>query len=169
MLRDIKKSDLELVRRWRNAPLVRRSMYTSDIISKEQHSKHFEKVINDPTILWKIAIFNNVESGVVSFSGIGSDKCCWGFYLSDELLGVKSLGRVWKALEKEAIEFAFDKLLDDTLFCEVLSFNTSVIQMHKKFGFKEISGKKIEINGKEHKIIELSLSKNDYYGGNNNG
>ena len=85
----------------------------------------------------------------------------WGFYLSDELSGKKAIN-VWKILETEAIEYAFKTLAYDKLFCEVFAFNTPVLTMHRKFGFKVISERTMETCNREENVIKFCLSKDDY-------
>lgn len=87
---------------------------------------------------------NDIDLGVVCFYDIdGVAKTAeWGFYLADDELFFTykiSKKRAWLDIEREAIEYAKNKLNIDRLFCEVFEENKAVIKLHEKSGFREIS------------------------------
>jgi hypothetical protein len=47
-LRPMREADLDMVRRWRNAPDVRKNMYTTHEISPEEHRAWWERISADP-------------------------------------------------------------------------------------------------------------------------
>lgn len=73
----------------------------------------------------------------------------WGFY-ANPFLKVAGLGRVF---EQIGIFYAFNVLRVKTLYCEVFEKNQAVLNLHKKFSFKQRETKEF---GNE-KIILLSL------------
>ncbi len=48
-LRPVEPRDLDLILEWRNRPEIRSNMYTSRIITREEHYNYFERVWDDPT------------------------------------------------------------------------------------------------------------------------
>ena len=57
----------------------------------------------------------------------------WAFYLGDTSIQGVGVGAM---VEFCLIEHVFSNLDLNKLCCEVLSFNTSVLKLHNKFGFK---------------------------------
>jgi len=141
MLRPINHSDLDKIRSWRNAPGVRQTMFTDHIISAEEHSHWWKNLNNDRTRQCLLYVHNGVDAGVVNFFDINPElkTCHWGFYLSYDLDGSPFKFQAWQSLEKEAIDYAFNELNCHQLICETFRFNQSVLEMHKRFGFVEMS------------------------------
>jgi UDP-4-amino-4,6-dideoxy-N-acetyl-beta-L-altrosamine N-acetyltransferase len=71
--------------------------------------------------------------GIVAFTGIdsASRNSSWAFYASPQ--APKGTG---SRMEYLALECAFYELQLHKLCCEVLAFNSPVIKLHQKFGFK---------------------------------
>lgn len=133
VLRKMNKQDLALVLEARNAPEVRKNMYTHHVISSEEHSAWYSRIENDQTTAVYIFEEENSFSGVVIFSNINSVQktADWGFYASQN--AKKGIGT---RMEYAALNFAFEKMQLRKLNCEVLSFNETVIALHRRFGFK---------------------------------
>jgi len=86
-----------------------------------------------------IYYYEDCLAGVVYYYDIKpAQEAFWGFYLSNQLEDYEKL-RLWYALEKEAISYAFEQLNVNTLKCEVFKDNKAVLFMHKKVGFKVIN------------------------------
>jgi UDP-4-amino-4,6-dideoxy-N-acetyl-beta-L-altrosamine N-acetyltransferase len=130
----MRTDDLAKVLEWRNSEPVRRNMYTSHLITPEEHKIWWDKVSADSQCEYFIAFAGAADVGVVSFSQIDSASrtAFWAFYASpDPVRGTGS------RMELAALDMAFNGLKLRKLCCEVLSFNESVIRLHKKFGFVE--------------------------------
>lgn len=132
-LRTIEPSELELMLSWRNAPSVRANMYTRHEISLTEHLAWWERTQEDSNQLYFMYEFQGVPLGVVAFTGINvaSHNSSWAFYVSPE--APKGTG---SKMEFLALEHAFNDMKLNKLCCEVLAFNTPVIKLHQKFGFK---------------------------------
>lgn len=131
--RPIHESELELMLSWRNDPSVRQNMYTTHEISIEEHLSWWEKVKHSSRHNYFMYEREGIPLGIVGFTGIDrqNKNSAWAFYASpDAPRGTGSL------MESLALNYAFDELNLHKLFCEVLSFNTPVIKLHEKFGFK---------------------------------
>lgn len=133
LLRAIREDELETIRNWRNHPNVRKYMYTTHEISKEEHKRWWDKVLISSTQEYYIYQHGNDILGVVAFVNIDSknSNSSWAFYAAPN--APRGTG---SRMEYLALEHAFNKLNLHKLCCEVLDFNKSVIKLHEKFGFK---------------------------------
>ncbi|MEY9200322.1 UDP-4-amino-4,6-dideoxy-N-acetyl-beta-L-altrosamine N-acetyltransferase [Sinorhizobium sp. CCBAU 05631] len=133
-LRAATNDDLPMMRNWRNIPSVRDKMYTCHEISEEEHQRWWARIKSADNQRYFIYEYQNVPMGVVSFNNIdeGNENASWAFYASpDAERGTGS------RMEFLALDYAFFELKLHKLSCEVLDFNTTVIRLHKKFGFVE--------------------------------
>ena len=132
-------------------------MYSDHIISHEEHELWFDKILEDPTVKYKICELKGTPIGLVNFTEINKlhNRCFWGFYLGKSDLPTKA-GPIMEFL---ALEYAFKTLTVKKLCCEVLSFNSRVIKLHKKFGFREegIFLKHIFKSGKYVDVVSLAM------------
>jgi UDP-4-amino-4,6-dideoxy-N-acetyl-beta-L-altrosamine N-acetyltransferase len=133
ILRPIATSELELMRSWRNAPSVRAHMYTRHEISAEEHHTWWERTQQKLDQQYFMHEFSGKAAGIVGFSSIDhiNGNCSWAFYAAPD--SAKGTG---PRMEMLAVDYAFCDLKMHKLYCEVLSFNTAVIKLHQKFGFK---------------------------------
>jgi UDP-4-amino-4,6-dideoxy-N-acetyl-beta-L-altrosamine N-acetyltransferase len=132
-LRKIKDDELQLILSWRNSPSVRSKMYSRHIISTEEHLEWWKKIYDSNTHLYFMYELEEKPLGVVAFTGIDevSNNSFWAFYAAPE--APKGTG---SRMEFLALEYAFNELNLHKIQCEVLDFNTPVIKLHEKFGFK---------------------------------
>lgn len=132
VLRGIREDEVEIMRLWRNAPSVRLNMYTKHEIGIEEHQAWWERIRqrdDQKYLMYEVA---GVPSGIVGFNNIdmNNQNSFWAFYASPD--APRGTGANMEFL---AIDHAFDILKLHKLSCEVLAFNTTVIKLHKKFGF----------------------------------
>lgn len=126
---------LEGVRQWRNNESVRRWMYSNHIISPEEHTRFLDKLRNDEKNFFWLVQVNRYKVGVVGLirCDFRNRNAYWAFYVNPELIGK---GMAW--LTEYAgpyLAFEFAKLR--TLKLEVFSDNHSVVNLHRKAGFRE--------------------------------
>lgn len=133
ILRPIKNSELELMLSWRNAPAVRENMYTTHEISQSEHLAWWERTSSSDRQRYFMYEFQDNPLGIVGFTGLDRENqnSFWAFYASPS--APKGTG---SRMEILALDYAFDELGLYKLCCEVLAFNTPVIKLHEKFGFK---------------------------------
>lgn len=160
-MRPMLESDLELVLRWRNAPEIRNNMYTQHEISWDEHVNWF-KCIDPEDTKYFIFEIDNDPVGVINFSRLKRNKrqAEWGFYSGD--LSRRGIG---KAMEVNALEYAFTKLGLEKLNCEVLSNNMPVVSFHRKFGFSVegiLKGHFEHSNGDILDIYKLAITKKEW-------
>ncbi|MGC9457315.1 MAG: UDP-4-amino-4,6-dideoxy-N-acetyl-beta-L-altrosamine N-acetyltransferase [Halothiobacillaceae bacterium] len=147
----------DLILPWRNAPEVRRAMYTHHAITPEEHRAWFGHMQADPTRRWYLYLDAGDEpAGVVYFTDIEPEggTAFWGFYARPEAppgIGMR--------MEYAALEHAFNELGLHKLNCEVLATNTAVVNLHKKCGFtREGVFREQHFDGEQHvDIIRLGL------------
>lgn len=132
-LRLIVDDDLELMLSWRNAPAVRANMYTRHEISTAEHLAWWERTRQRADQSYFMYEDQSMPLGVVGFTMIDqiNSNCSWAFYASpDAPHGTGS------RMEFLALEHVFGVMDLHKLYCEVLAFNTPVIGLHQKFGFR---------------------------------
>lgn len=131
-LRAMIEDDLPLVLSWRNAEDVRKNMYTSHIITEQEHRSWWGTQHVNPASRLLIFEIDGQPAGVVTFSnymGEGS-TATWAFYSGDRTR--RGIGGM---MERGALEYAFETLRVRKLECEVLSFNRAVVNFHVRHGF----------------------------------
>jgi UDP-4-amino-4,6-dideoxy-N-acetyl-beta-L-altrosamine N-acetyltransferase len=156
-LRKLTEKDLPTILEWRNSHRIRASMYTDHIISWKEHVAWFDRIQQKKDMSYHICEYCQQPIGVIYFTNIDREnqKSFWGFYLG-ETNSPRGSGVIMEFL---ALEHAFEELKIRKLSCEVLEFNTSVIKLHKKFGFQE-EGRFIEHifkNEQYSNVVFLSL------------
>ncbi|WP_342654837.1 UDP-4-amino-4,6-dideoxy-N-acetyl-beta-L-altrosamine N-acetyltransferase [Pseudomonas sp. F3-2] len=132
VLRPIRDEELELMLQWRNAPSVRRNMYTNHIISISEHINWWRNVQDRTDQIYFMYEYDGLALGIVGFNKVNlvSRTAEWAFYASPE--APRGTG---SRMEFLALDYAFNNLRLHKLSCEVLDFNQSVIKLHEKFGF----------------------------------
>lgn len=134
LLRDIKDSEIDVMREWRNAPAVRANMYTRHEIGAEEHRKWWEQTCGREDRKYFMYEQSGEALGIVGFSAIdrANANCSWSFFAAPS--APKGTG---SRMEFLALDYAFSTLQLHKIHCEVLAFNTAVVSLHKKFGFQE--------------------------------
>lgn len=155
-LRPVTDDDLSMMRTWRNFPSVREKMYTWHEIPEDEHQRWWARTKSADCHKYFIYEYRDVPTGVVSFNNIdeGNQNASWAFYASpDAERGTGS------RMEFLALDYAFFDLKHHKLSCEVLDFNTSVIKLHKKFGFVEegVFRQQYQRDGKFYDIHRLGI------------
>jgi UDP-4-amino-4,6-dideoxy-N-acetyl-beta-L-altrosamine N-acetyltransferase len=159
----VKFEDIELIRNWRNSKEVSQFMYTDCIISIEQQINWFYKISNSVNSKYWIIKFDNTKIGVVNITNIdfSEGSCSWAFYIGETRYRESGAG---VQTEFNLIEKVFFELNLDIIYCEVISTNIQVINLHKRFGFKlnlnEVSF--ITKNDTSVSIVKFVLYKNDW-------
>ena len=124
----------DLILPWRNAPEVRRVMYTRHLISDEEHRAWFEGIQADPRRCSYLHISAaGTPDGVVNFTDIDTVQraAFWGFYTRPD-----APPGTGTCILFEALDYAFGELGLYKLNAEVLDGNPASLQLHEKCGFK---------------------------------
>ncbi len=133
ILRPIMQTELELILSWRNSPSVRSNMYTRHAIGLAEHLAWWERTQSRNDQLYLMYECDGQPLGVVGFNNIDetNGNSSWAFYAAPD--APKGTG---SKMEFLALEYAFKTLELHRLHGEILEFNTSVLKLHQKFGFK---------------------------------
>lgn len=133
-LRPMTDNDLEMVLEWRNASGVRKNMYTQQVISLAEHRNWWARTKDRNADKYLIFEANGAPTGLVAFNNIepAHETSDWAFYASQN--ASPGMG---SRMEFLALDYAFNQLLLNKLCCEVLAFNSGVLSLHNKFGFRE--------------------------------
>lgn len=133
-LRPMTETDSPQVHAWRNLPDVRRNMYTDHIITADEHARWFPVALAAPDRRYWMIVCDGEPIGVANLVDISArhQRCSWAFYLGPADLRGKGIGRAVEFLVQREV---FETLGLRKLCCEVLDFNSAVIEMHLKLGF----------------------------------
>lgn len=132
-LRPLREEDLRTVLEWRNSEQIRENMYTTHIISWEEHWAWFQKINDQSKKNHMVFTYENLPLGVINVSSIDeiNNRCHWGFYIGEEAAPRGS----GMAMGYLGLQYIFEELGIRKLYGEVLGFNEASIKYHKKLGF----------------------------------
>lgn len=150
---DLSLDEKKMILSWRNHAEVSKWMYTDTQISLDEHLEFIDSLSTNTNKKYFLAKRNESNFAVIDFVEITSEECYYGFY-SNPFSEERGIGRI---LDPLCIEYAFNELGIKTLKLEVFSENIGVVNLHKKFKFKEFDRK--TVNGKE--VICMKLNKNE--------
>lgn len=132
-LRPLESKDLRQVLMWRNSERIRNSMFTSHIISWEEHIAWFNKLQyrTDQAVL--LFLYQREPIGVINFTELDKDKCCceWGFYIGPEDAASGS----GTAMGLLGLDYAFRQLGMKRICGQCLITNAASARYHEKLGF----------------------------------
>lgn len=140
-LHPISNDDCERVWLWRNREDVRRYMYDQHEIQWADHQRWFDRmIIASNSVYWIIAI-NGIKAGVACLVNIDQNhhRASWAFYIGEPHLRGAGAGAI---VEYFVTDYGFNTLNLNRIECEVLAWNTPIIRMHQKFGFRHEGTKK---------------------------
>lgn len=162
-LRKIKEYDLPLILRWRMMPEVTRYMYTAPVITYEDQQKWFARLQHDSTTAYWLITYENRPIGVLNLYDIDHvhSRCSWAYYIGE--MGIRGKG-IASILECNVYDFVFFNMKLNKLWCEVLSFNDKVVEIHKRFGSKVegVLREHIVKNGKKYDVVRMSILKDEW-------
>ena len=154
---------IEIIRKYRNHPEVRKWMYSDKPISKKEHLKFIKSLKKDRKNLYFLAIRNGQNLGVLSFRRIDTKNrnAYFGIYANPEEK-IKDAG---KLLGETLLKFAFEYLKLHTLKLEVLEINERAIKFYERLGFKR-EGILREFAKKGNKwlnVLIMGLTEDEYF------
>lgn len=133
VLRDIQKDDLELIMKWRMSEDVTKYMNTNPKLSLEDQLKWFESIKSNQDVRYWMILVNGEAAGVINLTGLTrkDGNLGWAYYIGEKRLrGIKTA----LALEMNLYDFALISLGKKSVYSDVFSLNTGVIQLHKLCG-----------------------------------
>ncbi|KTS72111.1 hypothetical protein NS274_21970 [Pseudomonas oryzihabitans] len=134
-LRPLQSTDAALILRWRNAPAVRQTMYSTRIITEAEHHAWLQRELAAPQSRHFLFTCAEQAVGYACLTDIRREhrRCTWGFNLGDSVQPPGTGSRMLFLLA----EVAFEQLGLDKLWAEVLDFNAASLRVHARLGFQE--------------------------------
>ncbi|GAA0798983.1 GNAT family N-acetyltransferase [Spirilliplanes yamanashiensis] len=151
MLRPAADADRDPVLAWRNHPEVRQASFTTHEIGAADHAAWWAGGGRDRILIFEYA---GRPAGVVTIEADGT----WGYYL--DVAGLterREFLPAWLELEREAIGYAFDVLGLERLTGETLAWNTPVLALHRRFGFRETDRHQRPVDGVPQEVVRTEL------------
>lgn len=148
----------------RNEDNIRNNMLSKNIIQSNEHKIWVNRIKNSKNnFFFAIKYDEQIIGGLAINTNPNKKKIAdWAFYLSSK----KNFIGLGFCLEIKALDFIFKKFGLNDLQCLVIFKNKKVHNLHKKFGFDEISYKNMHISflnyNKFEKIICLSIKKSKW-------
>jgi len=134
---DVDTPIIEMIRQWRNSDDIRKYMYRSHYISKDEHMRWFEGLRSEGSDrkVW-IIFYKGVSTGVINLLNIDYENKItdWGLYIGETAYRGLGIGSI--ALYR-LMEYVFDKMNFHKMYTSVLENNPDALNLYKKFGFKE--------------------------------
>jgi UDP-4-amino-4,6-dideoxy-N-acetyl-beta-L-altrosamine N-acetyltransferase len=164
-LRAIEEEDLKLISKWRNDPGVYDYFYEYEPISFARQLKWYERQLENPTEKnFLVASVNGEAIGTASIVHLDfrNSKAEYGrLLIGSEKFRGKGIGT---EIDLLIIQYSFDHLNLNRLYCEVLVKNESVIRLHMKTGFREegILKQYVYKNGMYEDVALLTILRQDY-------
>lgn len=134
-LRPLLEADLSLVLGWRNAPEVRRNMYSTHEITEAEHRAWFARLKDDSQSRWFVhEDVADRPDGVVYFTQLqlGTGSAFWGFYVAPNAPPGTGTSLGMDTLDKAFLDLNLHKLN-----AEAIASNRASLRFHKKLGFQQ--------------------------------
>lgn len=165
-IRAIEENELDQIANWRNDPAVYEFFYEYMPISARQQKIWFDKQLqNQNEMNFIVASINeNKPIGTVSIYNIDrrNRKAEWGRLLIGEKQFLS--GGYGSEIEALILDYCFNHLNLNKLYCEVLQSNENVIRLHEKFGFQVdgILRQHAFKAGNYVPVVHMSILQDDY-------
>lgn len=137
------------IRLWRNQSFVREKMVNKNIISKEEHDKFINNLTEED--MYYLFFLNSNAFGFASLKKIDNIYYEYGHYLINKKDLNSGLGIIIEYVIHNKL-FKNNKNLKS--ICKTKISNEKVINMHKKFGYKD--KKNIKINNENYLVQEIN-------------
>lgn len=134
-IRFVTEYDKEILLTWRNKDFIRHNMYTNHLITPEEHTQWFNKVLVSQKHKSFIFSYKEKDIGFCGFYNLDYDNqtASWTFHIGEPENIPKGSGLV---LTFMAMNYFFNDLKFRKLCGEALSFNQKSITMHQRFGYQ---------------------------------
>lgn len=162
-LREVSLDDSALIFEWRNSDEIRKWMYADHLIQEEEHQDWINRVLEDQSCKYWIIEFEGKSVGLANIAQIDHlhGRCTWAFYIGEPSTKGSGIGAVTEYL---ILNFVFEVLELDKLWCEVISENSSVIHLHERFGFRREAYLRSHIKkeGTSRDVVSLGMLKSEW-------
>jgi RimJ/RimL family protein N-acetyltransferase len=150
----MREADIEMVRQWRNDPVVANNYEFRDHITAEMQQKWFQSV-NNINNLYTILEYKGNEIGVINVKNISWENktCEGGIFIPDTRYHLTGLPAIISYVTTEIIFRMFDWKV---AYAHVLRNNLSVQQFVKMLGYQLLPDQE-EINNQKYVITRESF------------
>lgn len=133
----VKENHLPLMVKWRNDQAVSSMLFDRGKFTHAKQKTWFEKSKKDKSRKQFIIVENknNFPIGAINLMNIDYKNlhCDWGYYIGETSY---RMGGYSIEAEYLILEYAFQNLGMNKVYCQTLAYNSKVIGIHTKFGFK---------------------------------
>ena len=126
-LREVKKSDWEVLLEWRNDKITRQNFFNSDLVSVSEHKEYIKNTIINPNRTLYILEYNEIPVGTIREDRLEKDELELSYTISPMYRG-KKIGQIMMSLYLIERKGSF--------LCEVKEENIPSIKMIEKLDFK---------------------------------
>jgi UDP-4-amino-4,6-dideoxy-N-acetyl-beta-L-altrosamine N-acetyltransferase len=133
-LRPLRRDDGDRVLQWRNSDAVAPYMYSDRQITAAEHAGWLEAALTAADRCYWIIALDGLPVGLANLARIDlqNRRCEWAYYLADPAVRGRGVGQ---AVEFAVLAHVFETRGLNKLWCEVFLDNTTVWQLHERFGF----------------------------------
>lgn len=131
-LKPLVLEDIELVRQWRNSPLILFNMEFQKIISAEEQLLWFNSLKNEKCYYFLITV-NSQKVGLVHLNKFENDTAHVGLFIGNQNYVGTGISLGASVL---ILSFAFEELKLTKLFAKVKSSNNVAINYNQSLGFE---------------------------------
>lgn len=155
----------ELIVKWRNNPLILESLFSSEKITLESHTKWFERYIigtdRKEFIIYHVGSDKAVGTIGLSNIDIVNSKAEYGIIIGEDEFRGRGIA---KAASMLILEHGFNILGLNKIYLKVLINNKDAIGLYKKLGFTQegLLRQDIYKNGTFKDVVIMSLLKSDF-------
>jgi len=125
----------KMILKWRNDKRIRRWMFSTDIITLENHLNYIDTLFYKKDRVYFLVKQKNINIGVIDFTQITASSAHIGLYANPDIKGIGSV------LMEEIIAYGFQTLKVQKLISEVFGTNSKAIKLYEKFGFTSVEKK----------------------------
>lgn len=134
---------------WRNNDNIRKWMYTSNVITYDEHIKFIDNLRVNKDKIYFLITKGSEDIGVINFAKKDGEALYFGLYANPDI-NMQGVGGI---LMSVAIEYAFNEEKYKKIQLEVYRDNERAINLYKNYGFN-ITKEKI-VNNKTVICMEL--------------
>ena len=152
----LKEKDIEMVRQWRNNPVVANNFEFREYITPEMQKEWFRSV-NNINNLYTIIEYRDEMIGVINIKNIDWERsaCEGGIFIPDTRYHQNVIPAIVSYITTEIIFSVFDW---NIAYAHVMKENKSVQQFVKSLGYELMPGQE-EVNNQQYSITRESFDK----------
>jgi UDP-4-amino-4,6-dideoxy-N-acetyl-beta-L-altrosamine N-acetyltransferase len=162
-LRLVEKSDIEMIRKWRNSPEVNQYFSNKDQISQYQQEQWFDKISKDNTYFCFVVEFENEPAGIAEIKNIDLRNRIaeFGIYVAPQKLRNSLIPVETGYL---ILSYCFDYLNLRKIVGQILSTNPRSVRYSEGLGFVHEATFKNHVyhNGQYVDLLWFSLYEDNF-------